>query len=108
MKRVRTRVRELTDSRWNGVSDVRELIEMLNRFLRGWGNYFRTGNAAIQFSQVDKHVVWRLKRFLKRRKGRHLRAGEVARWTREYFEALGLHRLTGTICYPGSPLWETA
>jgi group II intron reverse transcriptase/maturase len=108
MKRVRTRIRELTDSRWNGVSDVRELIEMLNRFLRGWGNYFRTGNAAIKFSQVDKHVVWRLKRFLIRRKGRHLRAGEAPRWTREYFEALGLHRLTGTIRYPGSPLWETA
>jgi RNA-directed DNA polymerase len=43
---------------------VRELIEMLNLFLRGWGNYFRTGNAGRKFVQVDKYVVWRLKRFL--------------------------------------------
>jgi group II intron reverse transcriptase/maturase len=108
MKRVRARVRELTDRRWNWVSDVRELIEMLNLFLRGWGNYFRTGNAGRKFLQVDKYVVWRLKRFLIQRKGRHLRAGDAPRWTREYFEALGLHRLRGTIRYPDTPFWETA
>ena len=108
MKRVRGRVKELTDRSWNWVSDVRELIDMLNPFLRGWGNYFRTGNAATKFNQVDTYVVWRLKRFLIQRKGRHLRAGEVDRWTREYFEALGLHRLRGTIRYPGTPFWEPA
>jgi group II intron reverse transcriptase/maturase len=108
MKRVRARTKELTDRRWNWVSDVRELIDNVNPVLRGWGNYFRTGNAANKFIQVDKYVVWRLKRFLIHRKGRHLRAGEAARWTREYFEALGLHRLRGTIRYPGTPFWETA
>ena len=108
MKRVRARVKELTNRTWNWVSDVRVLIEMLNPVLRGWGNYFRTGNAAIKFIQVDKYVVWRLTRFLIQRKGRHLRAGEAARWTREYFEALGLHRLRGTIQYPATPFWETA
>jgi len=108
MNRVRARVKELTDRSWNWVSDVRELIKMLNLYLRGWGNYFRTGNAANKFIQVDRYVVWRLKRFLIHRKGRHLRTGESARWTREYFEALGLHRLRGTIRYPGTPFWETA
>jgi group II intron reverse transcriptase/maturase len=108
MKRVRARVKELTDRRWNWLSDVRELIKMLNVFLRGWGNYFRTGNAGRKFLQVDKYVVWRLKRFLIQRKGRHLRAGDAPRWTREYFEALGLHRLRGTIRYPGAPFWEPA
>jgi group II intron reverse transcriptase/maturase len=108
MKRVRARVKELTDRRWNWVSDVRELIDMLNPVLRGWGNYFRTGNAGRKFILVDKYVVWRLLRFLKQRKGRHLKAGEASRWTREYFEALGLHRLRGTIRYPGTPFWELA
>jgi RNA-directed DNA polymerase len=108
VKRVRARVKELTDRRWNWVSDVRELVDLLNPVLRGWGNYFRTGNAANKFIQVDRYVVWRLKRFLIQRKGRHLRAGEAARWTREYFEALGLYRLRGTIRYPGTPFWETA
>jgi len=108
MKRVRARVKELTDRSWNWVSDVRELVDNLNPVLLGWGNYFRTGNAATKFIAVDKYVVWRLKRFLIQRKGRHLRAGEAARWTREYFESLGLHRLRGTIRYPGTPFWETA
>ncbi len=108
MKRVRARVKELTDRNWNWVSDVRVLIDNLNPVLRGWGNYFRTGNAAIKFVTVDQYVVWRLRRFMIQRKGRHLRAGEASRWTREYFEALGLHRLRNTTRYPGTPFWETA
>jgi group II intron reverse transcriptase/maturase len=51
MKRVRQKVRELTDRRWSGVKDVRTLIAKLNPVLRGWGEYFRTGNAARKFNQ---------------------------------------------------------
>ena len=108
MKRVRARVKELTDRRWNGVKDVRVLIRHLNPVLRGWGNYFRSGNAANKFIQVDRYVVWRLRRFLGRRKGRHLRAGEARTWTQEFFESLGLHRLRGTVLYPATPFWGTA
>jgi hypothetical protein len=108
MKRVRARIRELTGRRWNWVSDVRVLIDQLTPVLRGWGNYFRTGNAARKFIAVDSYVVWRLRRFLMNRKGRHLRPADAPRWTREYFEALGLHRLRGTIRYPDTPFWETA
>ena len=108
MKRVRARVKGLTHRGWNWVSDVRVLIDNLNPVLRGWGNYFRTGNADRKFHQVDRYVVRRLRRFLIKRKGRHLRAGEAGHWTRDYFEAFGLHRLQGTIRYPGTPFWESA
>lgn len=101
MKRMRQRVKELTTRKWNWVRDLQVLIEKLNPVLRGWGNYFRTGNAAEKFGQVDDYVSTRLRRFLIKRKGRNLRAGEVDKWTREFFEALGLHRLRGTIRYPG-------
>ena len=101
MKRVRQRVKELTTRKWNWVKDVRVLIAKLNPVLQGWGNYFRTGNAADKFTTVDRYVCWRLKRFLIERKGRNLRAGEADKWTRGFFEALGLHRLSGTIRYPG-------
>jgi len=37
MRRVRTRVEELTDSRRNGVKDVEVLSHDLNPVLRGWG-----------------------------------------------------------------------
>jgi RNA-directed DNA polymerase len=39
--------------------------------LRGWGQYFRTGNAADKFVEVDRYVAWRLKRLRIKRKGRH-------------------------------------
>src|SRR2546425_12630061 len=57
MGRLRARIRELTDARRNGVKDVRVLIARLNPVLRGWGNYFRTGNATRKFTQID-HYVW--------------------------------------------------
>jgi len=108
MKRVRARVKEWTSRSRNGVKDVRVLIRGLNPILRGWGNYFRTGNAARRFNQVDWYVVGRLRRFLVKRKGRNLRAGEAEKWTRPFFESLGLHRLRGTVQYPQAPFRRMA
>ena len=100
MKRVRQRLNELTSRRRNGIKDVRVLIAELNPVLRGWGNYFRTGNAAKKFLALDKYVENRLHRFLAKRKGRHLRPGEAKGWRRDFFEGHGLMRLRGTIRYP--------
>jgi len=100
MKRVRQRVKELTGRSRNGVKDIRVLIRDLNPVLRGWGNYFRTGNAAQKFIQIDTYAWWRLQRFMVKRKGRNLRPDDKHRWTRDFFHALGLHRLRGTIQYP--------
>jgi RNA-directed DNA polymerase len=100
MKRVRQRVKQLTPKRACH-RDLRDVIKELNPVLRGWGNYFRTGNAAIKFNEVDRYTMWRLTRMLIRRKGRHLKAGELERWTAAYFVGFGLHRLGGTIRYPG-------
>jgi group II intron reverse transcriptase/maturase len=108
MKRVRERVRGLTGRNRNGVKDVRVLIEDLNPVLRGWGNHFRTGNAAKRFNEADGYVWSRLRRFMVKRKGRHLRPGEAARWTRDFFESLGLYRLRGTVKYPETPFWGRA
>lgn len=103
MKSLRQRIRELTSSRWNWVKDVRVLIQKLNPILRGWGNYFRTGNAANKFTQIDTYVWRRLQRFLVRRKGRHLRPGETRCWDEDFFvEHHGLYRLRGTVRYPGA------
>jgi RNA-directed DNA polymerase len=103
MRRIRARVKDLTDRRRRaGIKDIRVVIADLNPVLRGWGNYFRTGNAADKFRQIDRHVAWRLKRLLIKRKGRHLRPGQAARWSEDWFVGLGLHRLRGTIRYPGT------
>jgi len=105
MKRIRGRVRELT-RRSRCHANLRDVIADLNPVLRGWAAYFRTGNAAKRFNQLDAYVWRRLVGLRIERKGRHLRAGEVRRWTRESFWDLGLIRLRGTVQYPETAFWQ--
>jgi RNA-directed DNA polymerase len=100
MKRVRGKIKAKT-GRGRAGQDIREVIADLNPILRGWGNYFRTGNAAQKFNQIDRYVERRLAGLMRKRYGRHLRPGQWEAWTREWFEANGLYRLRGTIRYPG-------
>jgi len=102
MNRVRQRVRELTGRSRGGVKDIRVVIRDLNPVLRGWGNYFRTGNAATEFRSIDRYVESRLVRLLLRRVGRNVRPRHLAMWTDDWFPNQGLHRLRGTIRYPGA------
>jgi hypothetical protein len=99
LKRVRERVKALT-SRHRCHEDLRRVIADVNLVLRGWGESFRTGNAARKFNQVDTYVWQRLRCLGRKRKGRHLRPGEIEGWTRAFFHDLGLHRLRGTVRYP--------
>jgi len=107
MKRIRQRVKELTPRR-RCHEDIRDIIGALNPVLRGWANYFRTGNAAKSFNQIDSYVWRRLHRLRLERKGRSLKPGEAEKWTRESFHDLGLIRLRGMVQYPERPFWETA
>jgi len=102
MKRIRQKIKAKTGRNRVGVGDIRDVILDLNPILRGWGNYFRTGNAASKFHEIDRYAAWRLKRLLIKRQGRHLRAGQADRWTRQWFHELGLYQLMGTIRYPGA------
>jgi group II intron reverse transcriptase/maturase len=99
MARVRARVRGLT-ARSRCHEDLRGVIADLNPVLRGWAQYFRTGNAATKFIQIDRYVEDRLRGLLLKRAGARLRPGRAAAWRRPFFEALGLYRLRGTIQYP--------
>ena len=99
MKRARARVKALT-GRSRGGTELQDTIAYLNSFLRGWGNYFRTGNSSDRFVQLDRYVAWRLKRLLIKRRGRNVRAGQADRWAPAWFHDQGLHKLMGTIRYP--------
>lgn len=107
MQRIRQRVKELTPPSAQH-RDLRDVIKEINPVVRGWGEYFRTGNASKQFVQVDRYVVSRLRALRRKRKGRNLRAGEMRTWTRDAFEDLGLCRLRGTIRFPERPFWQRA
>jgi RNA-directed DNA polymerase len=99
MKRIRDKVRLCTGRNRAG-ADIRDVIADINPMLRGWGNYFRTGNAAAKFRQADDYVVWRLQRLMIKKRGRNLHAGQAWQWTEQWFNGHGLYRLRGTIRYP--------
>jgi RNA-directed DNA polymerase len=96
-QQLRDRVREITEPRAAG-KDLKAVIGELNPVLRGWGNYFRTGNAEREFNKMDSFVYRRLTRWLYRRGGQ--RPGRTIQWTSKDFWNMGLYKLQGTVRYP--------
>jgi len=96
-RKLRDRVRELTSKRQSG-KDVKQIIAELTPVLRGWGNYFRTGNADREFNKMDAFVVWRLRRWQFRRGGQRPTKRPTFTWDQLY--GMGLPRLMGTVNYP--------
>jgi RNA-directed DNA polymerase len=97
MSSIRTKIRALTDRRYSG-QPIAAAVERLNPVLRGWGNYFRDGNSARKFTQIDSYVHERLA-ILARNK--HQRSGRG--WATEYnvawFQRLGVYMLSGSVRY---------
>ena len=82
---------------------VRDVIAVLNPVLRGCGEYFPTGNASKQFTDLDSFVRSRLTRLTGQREGLKRRPFYAKGWPHQRFvNDFGLHRLLGTIRYPGS------
>jgi RNA-directed DNA polymerase len=94
MRQVRAKVREATSRREVGRA-VEWVVADLNHVLRGWGAYFRYGNSARKFAQIDSYVHERLAIFASIKHGRHGR-----NWQRHYTWAwasrLGTYRLSRT------------
>ncbi|MHB8510564.1 MAG: group II intron maturase-specific domain-containing protein [Actinomycetota bacterium] len=101
MKLARERIRRLTGRSRVGV-DIRVIIHDLNGYLRGWANYFRTGNAADKFRTIDCFVLDRLRRLLAKRYGLRRRNALWLKWPEPWFREHGLYQLRGTIRYPGA------
>jgi len=100
MKRVRERIHDLTDARRSGAKDGKGIIASVNPVLRGWSNYFRTGNAEREFHRIDEYAYGRLVRWMQRRGGQRTHYRRDA-WPRERLhDEMGLHRLRGTVRYP--------
>ena len=81
--------------------NVSELIAKLNPVIRGWGNYFRTGNAEDAFNKMDDFVYRRITRWLWRRGGQRSRFRR-REWPGERLHEMGLYRLQGTVAYPSN------
>jgi RNA-directed DNA polymerase len=94
---ARDHVRALTPLERIGLPTIM-VVQDLNRFLRGWGAYFRHGNSTRQFQHLDQFVFERLARFIARKHGsRNWRRGKAD--LIESRTTLGLYRLAGTVRY---------
>jgi group II intron reverse transcriptase/maturase len=98
MRRARDRITELT-VRSRLLLPVEAVVEDLNRFLRGWANYYRYGHSAIRFDSIQQHAVDRLALFIGKRhkRGRGFGLSVVAY---KSTDRCGLARLNGTVIAP--------
>jgi hypothetical protein len=95
MQRARDRIKAITAPRYRLREPVQSLVDGVNRLLRGWGTYFRIGNASRQFQQVDDYVCQRLVLFLSKKMGR--RGRQWGRYSEAVYRALGVYQLSGTV-----------
>jgi RNA-directed DNA polymerase len=92
LARARERVRELTDRKRNFVP-IPQVIAEMNRFLKGWGGYFRHGYPREAFDKLNWYVTERLRHHLKRRSQRRYRAPEGRTFYAHLVHDLGLRLL---------------
>jgi len=94
----RSRKRLYFLNRWpsrRSMSRIRQRVKELTPRAR-----CHAGNAATCFNQVDGYVWRRLNRLRIKRKRRQLQPADARKWSPDYFESFGLHRLRGTVRYP--------
>jgi RNA-directed DNA polymerase len=97
MQRVRDRIKAITAPRHRLWQTAETLVEELNRVLRGWGAYFRVGNATAKFQQIDEYVRQRLGLFLNKKAGR--RGFSWRQCSTAQVQRLGLYHLAGTVAW---------
>lgn len=102
MKRLYAKIRGMIH-RGVRIKDIREFVPRLNPVLRGWVNYFRTGNSRRKFEQVDKYLWKRLMLFENKRRKHTKPYWKPGKFDHAWFKSLGFFDLVspGLIRYPG-------
>ena len=92
------RVRDIT-ARERLLFPIEEIVQDLNRYLRGWVGYFRYGNSARHFDLIEHHAHNRLAQFVAKH---HKRKRAYGWWLVTYSSPnrLGLISLAGTVAAP--------
>lgn len=94
LKKVKTRIRELTPRKHGG--SLESILTVLNRSMRGWFNYFSCASR-YEHESLDGFIRRRLRRLLRKRskrgRGSGSSEGDHDRWTNAFFEAHGYYSL---------------
>jgi RNA-directed DNA polymerase len=92
VRRLIRSLHELTDHRKCSL-DAEELVNSLNRKLRGWANYFKLGPVSRAYRAVDTYTTTRLRRWLRHK--HKVRSRGIGCYPDKYlYGSLGLVRLS--------------
>src|SRR5215468_868205 len=91
LKKERKKLHDMTDHR-QCFQPIPQLIEQLNRHLKGWKNYFDFGYPRVAFGEINSYVRDRLVQHLRRRSQRPFRPPEGVSYY-EQIKRFGLVRL---------------
>ena len=75
LKKERAKLHEMTDYR-HSCTPIPDLVEGLNRHLKGWRNYFDYGYPRMAFRKINAYLRCRLTQHLRRRSQRPFRPPE--------------------------------
>lgn len=77
MMNIRRKIHFITErKRLSNTPD--EVIKFLNMVIRGWRNYFRIGNCALKFQQLDRYIRSRLEQWVRAKLGSRGQWNEIA------------------------------
>ena len=96
MKSIRSHIRDFFGSRATLTWSIDDVLGVVNPILRGWRNYFRYGNSARKFEQIDRYVHERLALWRSKKRGKHGRRwGQDLTWDK--FVTSGILLLRGSV-----------
>jgi len=89
LKTIRAKVRKITNPK--RPIKVEQVVKELNPAIRGWVNYFRTGNSSKQFDKIRLYVRDKVRKFMMRRRNKS--GYGYKKYPDEYlYNKLGLYR----------------
>jgi RNA-directed DNA polymerase len=87
LQQVRDRLREMTEAR-QCFTPIRQMMERINRMLRGWQGYFSQGYPGQAYRDVDSYTLRRLRKHLSRRSQRAYKKPKGVTWW-DHLQRLG-------------------
>ena len=87
LQQVRDRLREMTEAR-QCFTPIPEMMERINRMLRGWQGYFSEGYPSKAYRDVDRYTLRRLRKHLSRRSQRAYKKPKGVTWW-DHLQSLG-------------------